>query len=49
MQGKQTGAKSELGRFIASHRGLKHGFRSAGGFAFKRWLVSVNKLIKALQ
>lgn len=48
MQGHQTGPKTSEGKATSAARSLKHGARSAGAIALRRWIASVNRLVRLL-
>lgn len=46
--GRQTGPKTPEGKRRSGQRSLRHGMRSEGGEALKRWIASVNRLVRSL-
>jgi len=49
LTGLQTGPKSVAGKAASAARSLKHGARSAGALEMRRWIASVNQLLKLLR
>ena len=46
--GKQTGPRTVEGKLKSAQRGTKHGARSQSVEALKRWISSLNRLVKAI-